>query len=307
MTIALHGWRVEKRELEAAAARGDDTCWGVQAGFQIRDGWLLATGPNRRFYAPLEHTELSREFSALANADDAAIVRFAEHYGRLGRQELLIHSPDTDSLRAAVRKQRRQFPKRKLSLADEPIDWIQVHALDHEPLSWIRAHAATVRWCLEAGLALQRGKSTGLTGALEAWPAAWGQLWEVGPVPGRRLGAQLLEETVPAGIRVAHLLADVLTINLRPGRLVVHARPPRLLVAFRHLTLLDAIYALTASHVAGGRLARCQYCRRIFVRADAREKFCPRPADQKGASICGGRARVRKHRRKPPRRERRSE
>ena len=59
-----------------------------------------------------------------------------------------------------------------------------------------------------------------------------------------------------------------------------------LISSFAPLSLLDAIWWLTADAVSASTIRACAACGRFFVTTHGRARFCPRPLGQAGASLC---------------------
>jgi hypothetical protein len=208
----------------------------------------------------------------LAAGDEAAVLKFARSYGRFGYYEM--YQPP--------REETKPSP-------------------NGEPLEWIWAHAWTIDLCLELTEHLQNKDEALLADylsdnfasepwrGLETYRAEIAYRDEVVPRRWSRYGESLTD--FARYIRMEIINRNI--IGIRREFQDVEGRDQSFFV-FSALVEV-AYWQLADMLMQSERVIRCEACNAPFVQTDHRQRFCPRQFRQK-ESACGGRARVRKHR-----------
>ena len=232
---------------------------------------MLTWDSQARMYWPAAHLELPARLAALQRGDVKAVLAFAQTYGELGIDE--DGGPDT--------------------------------------LAVIWQHAWNVRTCLELSQRIrQRGRQRDEAlnqyfknelanlGFGDNGARGWSQLLPVVYGRGMRKQGELVGS--PESIAL-EIVEQILVPNLRRvTRQVLRDEKGRLVSDFRFVGLIDVIYWQLADAVTDGSLRRCKYCRTVFVAHNLkRDKYCPRPPDEIGESLCSLKARQKRHLRKP--------
>jgi hypothetical protein len=222
-------------------------------------------------------------------------MSFAQTYGRLGWYELVNSGDEFAKQGSWFQTTWRRFAK---LLRSDPVGM-----LFGEPVEWIYAHAHTIDWCLRAGRALRlagKAQERACDDLSRALPNPIGIRATISghqPLQGLTFG-----KVSPVQF-VGGMLEDYLWINLKGVRRRVLYRRGRLQAIWGGNSLVESIYTIVTDSITQGRLAQCCSCGAVFVQTDERQRFCP-PRPWQSKSTCMNRERVRRHRKKTKRRER---
>jgi hypothetical protein len=240
-------------------------------------GEWLVYGAEQRRYLPVRQPELADRFSKCDTPDD--LLAFVQEYGPLG---------------FAALGGGQQGPVIRPALGHG------VTAV--EPTVWGLAHAATVRWCLETGYAVQKGRE------LPPAPNAVGIGAQMAFRDRRQLSgwknhgfwdAMAFAEEEIDGFGPPDHVVNVIEQNLANVQRTLDYVERRFHAIWHLPTLLDAIYLRTADMVATGTLVRCAAldCGRYFMRTNPKERYCPNPPGYIGRErLCAVRDRQRRAR-----------
>jgi hypothetical protein len=278
---------------------------GVREHYDVAPGGvMIGRGNLTRWYAPITHPELPQMIASLAEADDHAIVAFAETYGELGY--------------AFLTPKFYTWPDGQRTMGGDPLDWI-------------RAHGRTVRLCLELTEAINANDAA----AIDAIPhgddgtvdrrieeeklkacrsvindpillSAYYTRWMVAKRD------EVLPQTVPLDLppftRARVVRAAIINANMSGVRRRLTVRDGSV---FTYGTMIEVVYWQLADLVVGGIVARCQRpgCGALFIQRHRSQRYCA-PKWSQRESPCALWVRQRKYYLKneiPPGRARRAQ
>lgn len=300
----------DSAEFEAALKAGHVGRWYVAESYRIENGAVIEDSEEdnptirgtiavplktKTVYFPAMRPNLPFELAAIEDGDEESILEFVGRWGLLygvhGAREPLLLRPGDD-------------------------------------LEFIWGHAKTMRMLLELYEALQDDSPQTVRSALAKWTRS-GFVFDKNDVKGdgwsvlaswgnnypkvRVFQPSRFSMTSDRG-KALDTIAQVVTENIRGvRRVMLHAGD---LSDWHGGTSFEALYQMAYWHIADSlekqsRVARCQWCGRMFQKIDGRQKFCPPPEAnrqqyrdgnlERAQSLCGLKYRQRQLQRKETR------
>lgn len=262
-------------EHERSRQQGFVGYWSIAEGYEIRDGFLRPLGDRKREYMPAapEHEGVLTDFARLEAGSEGAVIRFAEKWGLLGYNELMVSCGNAGG------------------------------TVDGDPLPWVEAHASGVKTCMRLIEYLNQGSREGLERFLSSLPTdSRGDAEKVtllvfhgyGPWTGT-VPHTVFKDSSPEHIARV-LILTIVNDNLQTihPRLMLAEPGGKLALYHDFAALLDVIYwRLARIAVSSERLSRCAYCGQYFLRTHGRQQYCPPPEGTKSReSLCSRKARA---------------